>query len=120
MSINEQNFIFGNTVKRLKKESKKTQYELANHLNMTLRGYQDIESGKSGTSLARLINLADYFNCSVDYLLGHKVNETEIQQNLIQSIKMLDADLCGLAEAYIEGLKTTQKIRNANKQHNKK
>ena len=30
----------------------------------------DMENGKSGTSLARLVLLAEYFHVSTDYLLG--------------------------------------------------
>lgn len=116
MGINEQNFVFGSTVRRLRKESKKTQNELANYLNMTLRGYQDIESGKSGTSLTRLIDLADFFNCSVDYLLGHQINDptrqkeaTMLQRQLCNDILALDEDDCGRVEAYIAGIKAKNK-----------
>ena len=99
-------------LKKLRQEKGLSQQEIAKIFNMSFRGYQNIEYGYSQTSYENLIKFADFFNCSIDYLLGHQVNETETQQNLIASIKTLDDDLCSLAEAYIEGLKTTQKHRD--------
>ena len=99
-------------LKLLRKNANLTQAEMAKVFNMSLRGYQDIECGKNETSYKNLYKFADYFGCSIDYLLGHRLNETETQQTLIAIIRTLDDDLCSLAEAYIEGLKTTQKQRD--------
>lgn len=99
-------------LKKLRQEKGLSQQEIAKVFNLSFRGYQNIEYGYSQTSYENLIKFADYFNCSIDYLLGHRLNETETQQNLIAIIRTLDDDLCSLAEAYIEGLKTTQKQRD--------
>ena len=70
------------------------------------------EQGRINPSIETIFKFADFFGCSVDYLLGHRVNETPLQQKLISSIKSLDNDLCELANAYIEGLKATQRQRD--------
>jgi len=60
---------FGKRLKKLRKESKLTQQELADKLNIkrsTLAGY---ESGKQ-PSYETLVKLSDIFNVSVDYILG--------------------------------------------------
>ena len=99
-------------LKHLRKEAHLTQVEFAKKFNLSLRGYQDIENGINETNYKNLIRFADFFGCSIDYLLGHRVSETPLQLKLISSIKSLDEDLCKLAEAYIEGLKATQRQRD--------
>lgn len=99
-------------LKKLRKESKLTQLEFSKKFNLSLRGYQDIENDINQTSYENLIKFADFFHCSVDYLLGRQFNETPAQQNLVQIVRTLDDDLCDLAEAYIEGLKATQQQRD--------
>lgn len=99
-------------LKKLRKEARLTQTEFAKKFNLSLRGYQDIENGINETSYENIKKFADFFNCSTDYLLEHKVTTSQVKQNIINIILNLDDDLCSLAEAYIEGLKTTQKHRD--------
>ena len=42
--------------------------------NFNLRNYQAIEAGEVNPRLPKLIELADYFGVSVDYLLGRTEN----------------------------------------------
>lgn len=63
--------IFNERLKSLRTEKGITQEELANRLNLPQSTIRRYESGN--TSLPkheRLKLLADFFNCSVDYLLG--------------------------------------------------
>lgn len=48
------------------------QKEIASLLNVTEGHYQKIEYGKINLSATTLIFLADYFQVSVDYLLGRE------------------------------------------------
>ena len=49
----------------------KTQAETAEYLGFKgLRGYQYYEEGKNEPNIARLIALADFFDVSLDYLMG--------------------------------------------------
>ena len=99
-------------LKKLRLEKGLSQHDMASKFNLSFRGYQNIEYGYSQTSYENLIKFADFFHCSVDYLLGRQFNETPAQQNLVQIVRTLDDDLCDLAEAYIEGLKATQQQRD--------
>lgn len=99
-------------LKNLRKNEHLTQQEMANICGVTLRSYQNYESGQREMSYASLIKIANKFNISTDYLLGRQFNETPAQQNLVQIVRTLDDDLCDLAEAYIEGLKATQQQRD--------
>lgn len=59
-----------NAFKRLRKEFKVTQKQISKIANVSERNYQDYEYGKVVPSATVLISLADYFNVSLDYLVG--------------------------------------------------
>ena len=56
-------------LKELRKESGKTQKELASYLGMTQAGYQKYENMKTEPNINNLIKLADLYNVSVDFIL---------------------------------------------------
>lgn len=62
--------IFSERVKTLRKEIKAKQSDLAKLLDVTVRHYQQIEYGKVDLPTSKLIALADYFDVSIDYLVG--------------------------------------------------
>ena len=53
-----------------------TQKQLAEHLNISQGNLCDWEKGRSEPDIQRLIQLADFFNVSLDYLMGRE-NFTE-------------------------------------------
>lgn len=57
-------------LKNLRQEKKKTQKELGDYLQITERAYQRYEYGTREPDLKTLVQLADYFNTTTDYLLG--------------------------------------------------
>lgn len=62
--------IFAQRLKGLRKERKKTQTEMAQYLEIGLRAYQYYESATNYPNIPSLIKLADYFEVTIDYLLG--------------------------------------------------
>ena len=62
--------IFAQRLKMLRKSRKCTQLTLAELLGITRTQISDLENGKTSTSIERLYMLADYFNVSIDYLVG--------------------------------------------------
>ncbi|EGU62968.1 DNA-binding helix-turn-helix protein [Streptococcus mitis bv. 2 str. SK95] len=64
-------------LKKLRKEGKLTQKDIATFLNISQPAYQQFESGKKKMNLETMEKLADYFNVSTDYLLG-KTDFTDI------------------------------------------
>lgn len=64
-------------LKELRKDSKKTQTQLAEELNITQRTYSNYETGTREPSIDTLINIADYYKISLDILTGRytKVNK---------------------------------------------
>ena len=61
---------FPERLKKARQESGKKQREIADLLDMKLRGYQCYEMGETEPSLEKLIALADLFDLSIDYLVG--------------------------------------------------
>lgn len=66
--------IFAGRIKSLRKNNHKTQTDLAQLMEVSKTQISDIENGKSTTSIERLCALADYFNVSIDYLVGRTDN----------------------------------------------
>lgn len=61
--------IFQN-IRNLREDSDKTQLELADYLNVKQTTYSKYELGKINIPIEVFIKLADYYDVSVDYLLG--------------------------------------------------
>lgn len=57
-------------IRNLREDNDKTQKELANYLNITQTNYSKYELGKVNIPIKVFIKLADYYDVSVDYLLG--------------------------------------------------
>ena len=61
---------FSQRIKLLRKEKKLKQQELADQFSVKLRTYQGYEYGESYPEVAKLIAIADFFDVSLDYLVG--------------------------------------------------
>lgn len=95
---------------------KKTQEEVANDLNMQKQTYQNYEYGKREPDFLTLIKLADYYQVSIDYLLGHSTQNkldlttlTNNQKEIINITMNLNSDNCKILLAYANGLAEGQK-----------
>jgi transcriptional regulator with XRE-family HTH domain len=63
----------------LRKEKGLTQKNLADFLGIAPVSWQRFEYGSSKPKLENIITLADYFNVSIDYLVG-RTNNPEINR----------------------------------------
>jgi len=61
---------FGQRLKMLRKEKKMTQVEMAELLDYTGRHYQKVEAGEVNVPGLTLMKLADFFDVTLDYLVG--------------------------------------------------
>ncbi len=73
MKSNKMN-IFSERLKNLRKLNKRTQKQVSIKTAITERVYQSYEYGKVIPTATALIALANYFNVSIDYLLGRTNN----------------------------------------------
>lgn len=69
---------FSQRMKQLRKEKKLTQQQLADQFSVKLRTCQGYEYGESYPEVAKLVAIADFFDVSLDYLMGR----SEIRERL--------------------------------------
>lgn len=62
--------LLGQRLKLLRSEKGVTQKDIADLLGKTSRHYQDMEAGKINVPGLTLIRLADFYDVSLDYLVG--------------------------------------------------
>jgi transcriptional regulator with XRE-family HTH domain len=74
---------FNERLKQLRIERKLTQTDLAKLLNVKPTAVSNYESGRNEPSYEKLKILADYFNISLDYLLGLSDETFPIAGNIV-------------------------------------
>lgn len=72
-------------IRALREDNDLTQKEIASILNMSQTGYSKYETGENDIPTKILIDLAKYYNTSIDYLLGI----TDIKEPYLRSKKKL-------------------------------
>ena len=108
-------YLFGNTeimqLKKIRQAAVKTQAEVAKSVNITQFTYSNYENGKTQPDFKTLKNLADYFNVSIDFILGNELYNkpagefyqlTDKQKELIPYIKNLDDETCMRVLGYLD------------------
>ena len=61
-------------IRNLREDNDLSQQQLADYLNVSQRTYRYYESGEHNMPLTVLVQLADYYHTSTDYLLGRTDN----------------------------------------------
>lgn len=67
---------FSERICQLKLERKLLQKDIAAAIGLSLRAYQYYEKGQKEPTLSVLIRLADFFDVSLDYLVGRSDDPT--------------------------------------------
>lgn len=62
--------IFGERLRLLRKERRLPLKKIAELLGTSVTQVSDMENGKTGTTMVRLVLLAEFYHVSTDYLLG--------------------------------------------------
>lgn len=63
-------------LKELRQSKKLSQQTVARDLGVSLRAYQNYEYSQREPSIEMLCKLADYFNVSIDTLVGRSINDS--------------------------------------------
>ena len=106
-------------IKELRTEKKLTQAELGEKINSTQRQVSKWELGAIEPNITDLQKLADFFGCTVDYLIGREaedgvviVSGNELSKDesaLIDKLRRLDPLNKELAYQYVDFLSERQK-----------
>jgi len=87
-------------IRRYRKERSLTQGQLAEMLGVTVGAVYKWEAGLSIPELGMIVELADFFNTSVDALLGHEMKDNGLNTTLERLKFYIDAKECaGIQEA---------------------
>ena len=68
---------FGSNLERIRKDRKISQAKLGTVLGLTQQMISSYEKDLSSPNIEVLTKIADYFNVSIDTLIGHVVNKPE-------------------------------------------
>lgn len=86
--LNDVNIVYGEPFMQLKETRiyrGYTQQEVANKLNLSVQAYSHYETGRRKPDYKTLKKLADFFNVSIDYLLGREnVESIKLDRNVVQ------------------------------------
>lgn len=67
--------IFSERLKELRSERNVSQKDVASAIELSLRGFQYYEADKKEPTLSKVVALAEYFDVSIDYLVGRTDNQ---------------------------------------------
>lgn len=67
--------IFGGKLRNLRKENGEFQSDLAKEINVDISMISLWETGKNYPEVKKLIEIAEHYNVSIDYLLGRTENK---------------------------------------------
>lgn len=97
-----------NRLRELRKRSKKTLQEVANNIEITPQALSLYELEQRQADYNTLLKLAEYFNVSVDYLLGRTDLPLYIPADLHEELEgcyFVPEDLKGIPIAFFDGIK---------------
>lgn len=100
-------------LRELRKKHKLTQAQLAQKLFMSQNCYSSYENGRTEPNIEMLCKIANFYNVSVDYLIGHENNNilgflNDDQKAIMQMVQDLDDKNLIKVKAYIEGVISNQ------------
>lgn len=104
-------------LKELRNKTGITQKEMAKVLNVAHTTYNGYELGKISPDVKMLIKLADYFNVSIDELVGRETENLnlkfvdETKKEIIKEILKLDTNLTNQVNAFLQGMKLAEEER---------
>ena len=96
-------------LKDLREDADKTQSDIAEMLGTTAQYYGRYEKGEIELPLSRAIQLADYYDISLDYLVGrslfkHKASLNDDEERLLKCWRDLSERSKGKIDYHIEKL----------------
>ena len=87
-------------IRRMRKERSLTQEQLAEVLGVTVGAVYKWEAGLSNPELGMIMELADFFDTSVDVLLGYEMKDNGLGTTIERLVQYInDMDRAGLPEA---------------------
>lgn len=95
-------------LKKLRKNLGKTQAEVAADLKLNVITYGRYENGIFDPPIKKLIEIANYFGCSIDYLVSnsHNNKNSKSKNDLINTVRTLTDSECDKVMSFIKGMRS--------------
>lgn len=112
MMLNNKSII-KDRLRTLREMQSKSQQDIANLLSISRTSYNKYETGVHDPSIETLLLLSDYYNVSVDYLLGHDAELAVSDKFTDDEIRLvLDYRKCAEKELFHELINDTASLAN--------
>lgn len=92
-------------LRKLRMSKGDSQQKIADYLGIAQQSFNQYEKGKFEPDICSLILLADYFNTTVDYLIGHTPPESPEELDLTKDEWALLRDYRQLSESEKESIR---------------
>ena len=103
--INEDYRIFGERLAQLRKDKNLSQAELARELNLGISSIAEYETGTQRIQLSTIKVLSEYFNVTVDYLIGTNITPNfEIKEPVNDDLFKIEQEISKFSEEELEEL----------------
>lgn len=89
-------------LKQLRKNAGKTQMQMSKMLGISQQAYATYETGRAQPPLDCLLKLAQYFNCTVDYLVGNSSANKQYNESIIIKMPVIGKIAAGYGGAAVE------------------
>lgn len=100
-------------LKKLRAEKGSSQQDVADFLEINRVSYARFEGGNSEPSKDTLVKLANYFNCTTDYLLGRTDRpELVLWDNLPEELRKAGIEAIEIAKIALEEGLTAEDIKD--------
>lgn len=87
----------GHRIRELRIQRGITQETLAEALNISFEHLSKLERGRRGCSIDLMLELGEYFNVSIDYLLtGHDYMSPTVKQRIQDAVDNLTELVCSM------------------------
>lgn len=99
-----------NRIKELRKAKSMKQVELANAISVSQAALSGYETGKYEPDFYTLQRIAEFFNVSIDYILGRDekksapISESELDAELMERLCNLTPEEKDKVDAFVQGL----------------
>ncbi len=113
-------------IKELRQKLKLSQYEVANKLGMPQTTFHYYEVGRNEPNIETLIKIADFFNVSIDELVGRETEAVnlkpldETRKELVKAVINGTDAVVGRLDAFYQGVKYAEEERQATVEEIKK
>ncbi|MBO5372586.1 MAG: helix-turn-helix transcriptional regulator [Lachnospiraceae bacterium] len=107
--INDYKPEMGKRIRTCRQQSKLTQENMAEILDISVKHYSEIERGITGLSIEKLLFLSDYFRVSLDYLLKGDGKRESLPFILIEAYSSCPDKK---KDTYIDLIKTVHTLLN--------